>query len=123
MIPPGWVTTTSGLAALPGDTAAITPAYVVIEYRPAGDRAPWHGTQSLVKTGCRSGMYATVAAAPATAGADVVAGEVAVVAAGLAGVSGGFEGPSGTPFEHAEVAATTTRRTDVRKTEDMTLYG
>jgi hypothetical protein len=29
--PPGWVTSTSGLDVLPGATAAMTPAYVVIE--------------------------------------------------------------------------------------------
>ena len=49
--PPGRVAIASGLEALPGRTAAITPAYVAVEYRAAGARTPWHGVQSASKTG------------------------------------------------------------------------
>jgi len=83
-------------------------------YRAAGERLPWQGTQSLLKTGCRSGAYATLVGAGAGpvgelggvgefGGFGVVGAAPELVVPDVFDVVAALDGPSGTPFEQPTV--------------------
>src|SRR5512142_775194 len=89
-------------------------------YRAAGERLPWHGTQSLLKIGARSCVYATLAG---VVGAGVVGepggvgeaggdGEGVVVA--VVFVVAALDGPSGTPLEQPTAIPSGSSATAVR---------